>query len=193
MEGPLARGFEAASRFFGQAVQVIPDHAWDERGLGTWSVRELVGHANRAHTTIEEYLRQPQPPEPAGSRYFSPEAIAERGRQAVAALGDDPKAAVAVACQRAVRLIAGTSAHATIGSPAGTMILGAYLPSRTAELTIHGLDIVRALGVELAAPDEALLESFRFLAGHIMRRGNGEVALLALSGRTALPPGFSAY
>ena len=72
--------FEAASQFLVQVVQAVPETAWDVPGLGTWSVVQLVAHANRAHTTIEDYLARPQRPEPPGSSYFTPEAIAARGR-----------------------------------------------------------------------------------------------------------------
>jgi len=73
------------------------------------------------------------------------------------------------------------------------MTLSEYLPSRTAELTIHGTDIVRALGSELAAPTEALVESLAFVTEWCATKGIGEVVLRALSGRAPLPSGFSAY
>jgi hypothetical protein len=154
---------------------------------------ELVAHANRAHTTLEEYLLRPQPPQAPGSAYFSQEAIEARGRQAVAALGDDPKAAVAAASARCTALVGATPGQATIGSPAGTMSLAAYLPSRVAELSIHGLDIARACRAEVAAPPDALVESLRFLTGRAAQRGDGELILLAMSGRSQLPAGFSVY
>jgi hypothetical protein len=85
-----------------------------------------------------------------------------------------------------------------------------------AELTIHGLDILRALeasvpvppvqvpgppvpvpgplpGPPVPVPPEALAESLRCVTERIVRQGTGAVALLALSGRSPLPPGFSAY
>jgi hypothetical protein len=193
MEGPLVVAFAAASRFFVEAVGLVPASAWQQTGLGDWALVELVGHGNRAHATLEDYLVRPRPPEPAGSRYFSDEAVAARGREAVAALGTDPAAAVAAASERAVALVERTPANATIGSPAGTMALGAYLPSRIAELTIHGLDVAAALGCQLAAPPLALVESLRFVTGRLVKKGDGQTVLLALSGRAPLPSGLSAY
>jgi len=73
------------------------------------------------------------------------------------------------------------------------MVLGAYLPSRIAELTVHGLDIAGALGLELAAPPPALVESLRFVTGRLVKKGDGQAVLLALTGRALLPPGLSAY
>jgi hypothetical protein len=193
MEGPLVVAFGSASRFFAEAVGLVPAPAWRQSGLGDWALLELVAHGNRAHTTLEEYLLRPRPPEPAGSSYFSDEAVAERGREAVAALGTDPVRAVVAASERAIALVERTPANATVGSPAGTMVLGAYLPSRIAELTVHGLDIAGALGLELAAPPPALVESLRFVTGRLVKKGDGQAVLLALTGRALLPPGLSAY
>ena len=193
MEGPLVIAFGAASRFFAEAVGLVPASAWRQGGLGHWTLVELVAHGNRAHTTLQDYLLRPRPPEPPGSSYFSDEAVAERGRVAVAALGTDPAAAVGAASERAIALVERTPANATVGSPAGTMTLGAYLPSRIAELTIHGLDVAAAVGPGLAAPPLALVESLRFVTGRLVKKGEGQAVLLALAGRAALPPGLSAY
>ncbi len=193
MEGPLVLAFGMASRFFAEAVGMVPVPAWQQRGLGEWALIELVAHGNRAHSTLEEYILRPRPPEPPGSSYFSNDAVAERGRQAVAALGTDPVRAVVAASERAIAIVERTPANANIGSPAGTMTLGAYLPSRVAELTVHGLDVVSALGLELAAPPLALVESLRYLTGRLVKKGEGQAALLALAGRSPLPPGLSAY
>jgi uncharacterized protein (TIGR03083 family) len=193
VDGPLADTYEAASNFFVQVADAVPDTAWASVGLGDWTVRDLVGHGNRAHTLVEEYLLRPQPPVGPGSDYFSEARIHERAREAVLALGDDPKGTVASTAARVIALIRKTSANATLGSPIGTMALAEYLPSRIAELTIHGLDLTRALGTEIAAPSSALQQSLRFLADPLVKQGKGELALLALAGRAQLPPGFSAY
>jgi uncharacterized protein (TIGR03083 family) len=193
MDGPLADTYEAASGFFLEAVESVPDAAWGSVALGDWTVLELVGHGNRAHTTVEEYLLRPQPPIGAGSDYLSDARITERAREAVLALGDDPKGAVASTAARVTALVRKTSANATLGSPMRTMTLAEYLPSRIAELTIHGLDLTRALGADIAAPTAAVQQSLRFLADPLVRQGKGELALLALSGRAQLPPGFSVY
>jgi uncharacterized protein (TIGR03083 family) len=193
VDGPLADTYEAASSFFVRAAQAVPDGAWGSVGLGDWTVLDLVGHGNRAHTTVEEYLLRPQPPVGAGSDYFSDARINERAREAVLALGDDPKGKVASTAERVIALVRKTSANSALGSPVRTMTLAEYLPSRIAELTIHGIDLTRALGTEIAAPTTALQQSLRFLADPLVKQGKGELALLALSGRVQLPPGFSAY
>jgi uncharacterized protein (TIGR03083 family) len=193
MEGQLMLAFERASAFFVQAVESVDDAQWGASGLGAWTLLELVAHANRAHITIEDYLLRPQLPEPAGSGYFSEEAVAERGRRAVAAIAGEPKAAISAASARSIALVAATAPDAVLGSPAGTMPLAVYLPSRIAELTVHGLDIVRSSGTGLAAPADAVAESLQFIARRATQRGDGERVLLALSGRQQLPAGFSVY
>jgi uncharacterized protein (TIGR03083 family) len=194
MEGSSATAFKAASTFLLEVVAAVSPEDWERAGLGSWSVRELVAHANRAHTTVEEYLLRPRPPEPRGSGYFSEEAIAERARESLDSLGDDPAGAVAASSEQVTRLVDEAAQDATIGSPAGTMTLAAYLPSRTAELTIHGIDLLNALRrTSPPVPIGAIAESLSFTAGRAVSRGNGELLLLATSGRAQLPEGFSVY
>lgn len=192
MDDALATAFRDASRFLVESVRLVPDGSWDAPGLGSWSVRELVAHANRGQTTVEDYLLRPQEPEPRGSTYFTEEAVAARGREAVLALGDDPVSVVAMTSTRVTTLVENNPLDARIGSPAGTMTLAEYLPSRVAELTIHALDIVHVLGADLAAPRTALQESLVFVAQRAMSKSGQEV-LLALTGRTQLPAGYSVY
>jgi uncharacterized protein (TIGR03083 family) len=193
MQGTSADALKIASSFFVQVVALVSDGEWNSPGLGRWSLLELVGHTNRAHTTLEDYLLRPQPPVPRDSHYFSEDSIAQRGRESVAALGDNPPRTIRETSRRICALVDDASPEATIGSPARTMTLTEYLPSRTAELTIHGIDIVRALGSELAAPSEALAESLAFITGWCVTKGMGEIVLRALSGRQPLPSGFSVY
>lgn len=192
MDDESVTAFRDASGFLVETVRAVPDSAWDAPGLGNWNVRELVAHANRGHTTLEEYLLRPQRPQPPGSPYFSDEAIAARGREAVRALGDDPAGAVAGTSTAVIALIEQSPPDAKIGSPAGTMTLAQFLPSRTAELTIHALDIARAVSADLTAPPSALRESLVFVAQRAAGR-SGQDVLLALSGRGPLPAGYSVY
>lgn len=151
------------------------------------SVMQIV--RKRPSRTI---LLHPQAPEPHGSPYFSADAIAERGRAAIAALGDQPVATLEATSSRVIALVESTPADAAIGSPAGTMTLVAYLPSRVAELTIHGLDVGRAIGVEQSVPQSAMRASLHFLSDRAATR-QPESVLLALSGREHLPEGYSVF
>lgn len=194
MRGSDFDAFCAASKYFVDVVALVPASSWDAPGLGEWTVLETVGHANRANVIVVDYLEHPQPPEAPDSPYWSDANIAERGRRAVATLGDDPPATVVAASAFAIAVIGRTPAEAAVGSPIGTMTLSDYLPSRTAELTIHGLDIARALNLDFVPPTEALLETLAFVAtiSHT-RKQQGVAVLLALTGRGDLPTGFSVY
>lgn len=182
-----------------------PGDAWARPGLGEWTVRDLVGHTSRALSTIEAYLADPADPpdeivlrDPVEYLLAVPRfpqggaAIAERGRQAGAALGDDPAAAVRALASRVMGLVAGTADEAPVRLPLGGATLLAYLPTRTFELTVHSLDVARALSMGppavLATPVAACLELAAAVAS---RRGDGPAVLLALTGRGALPDDFS--
>jgi hypothetical protein len=67
--------------------------------------------------------------------------------------------------------------------------LGDYLPSRAAELVVHGLD----LGTDVQPPDDALRGCLTFLVDRAVTRGAGLDVTLALCGRRPLPDGFSVY
>src|SRR6201986_3154410 len=92
--------FAATARSVSDAVAQIPQEAWDGRGLGEWTVRDLVGHTSRSLVTVIEYLARPVAEEivlTAPAYYtaistggFDSVAVTERGREAGRSLGDDP-------------------------------------------------------------------------------------------------------
>lgn len=209
-EAERVRGtFRAAVEGFLRLVQAVPPGRWDDHGLGEWTMRDLVGHASRALATVEAYLGK----EASGDRLEGPaayflavaaggpgtetraardRAIAERGREAGAALGDDPAAAVGELAGRVVQLVWSASDEAPCATPAGPMTLLGYLPTRTFELAIHGLDLARALGVAPPEPLAPAVSAAVSLAGELAAsdRRASEV-LEALGGRRALPEGFT--
>lgn len=207
--GSARRGFRRAAEGFAELVAGIPAGAWDGRGLGVWSVRELVGHASRALTTVEQYVGRSAdgPPVDGPVGYYlaiggqapgSPErtareeAIAERGRQSVASLGDDPATAVAALVHRVLSLVDGWADDAPVASPAGPMTLVDYLPTRTFELAVHSLDLARATGVPVPEEmDLAVTASLRLAVAIAVAGGAAEEVLLALCGRGRLPAGFT--
>jgi hypothetical protein len=73
------------------------------------------------------------------------------------------------------------------------MALSAYLPSRSAELVIHGLDLARALTLPVAPPADAIIAALEWVGAVASRRKVAVDLLLAATGRAALPPGFSVY
>jgi len=186
-------GFQSAADLLVSVVSRITPDDWARPGLGTWDVRELVAHANRAFTTVEQYLTDPLDAATVPADYAAPESVAARARASVAALGDDPAAAVRETRDRVVRLITGTPMDAPLGTPFGPTTLGAYLPSRTAELTTHSIDIADALGLSVEVPSEAFTETLRYMATMAVVKGHGHEVPRALTGRSPLPPGFSLY
>ena len=118
-------------------------------------------------------------------------AIAERGKEAGRSLGDDLVGAVAVLAARVLERVDGEPDDAPVATPAGTMRLIDYLPSRVFELTVHRLDICRAVGFD-EATDGPELEVSAVLAAGIASLGCEVPAmLLALTGRRRLPATFS--
>lgn len=195
--------YASAARSFAGLVASLPAGAWDGPGLGDWDLRALVGHTSRSLTTVSSYLatRAAREDVTTPAEYYlrvtpttlgiDPAAVAERGRQAGRDLGDDPRAAVERLVDSALA-DAGAAGDPLIEVIGGLGIrLSTYLPTRTFELAVHGLDIARAAGVAYTPPADVLAAAVE-LAGQVaVAAGHGEVLLLALTGRTGLPAGFS--
>jgi uncharacterized protein (TIGR03083 family) len=192
--------FRSAAAWFVDLVRLIPGDGWSRPGLGEWNVRELVGHATRAFGTVETYLMDPAESEDVTDPvdYYvlagqaDPEAIAQRGREAGIALGDDPSAVVAAAAERTLALVDVSPDDALVTSRGGGMRLDRYLATRTFELVIHGLDIVLATGVDSPPPEACLLPTAALATALAVRKGDGPAVCLALTGRRPLPPAYSA-
>ncbi|WP_422744803.1 maleylpyruvate isomerase N-terminal domain-containing protein [Mycobacterium sp. WMMD1722] len=195
--------YASAAHSFARLVASLPAAGWDGPGLGDWDLRALVGHTSRSLTTVTTYLRTRAVREDVTTpaEYYlritpaalgiDPASVAERGRQAGRDLGDDPAGTVE-------RLVDTALADArTAGDPLIEVIgglgirLSTYLPTRTFELAVHGLDIARAAGVTHTPPADVLAAAVE-LAGQVaVASGQGEVLLLGLTGRLTLPAGFS--
>ena len=166
-------------------------------------MRDLAGHASRALITVASYLdgaRTGQEPElrdaiayfrAASAGHADPASVAERGRQAGAALGDDPHARVAELAGNVLALVEATPDDALVTSPMGTMTLLGYLPTRTFELAVHTADLARALGVPLDVPGTAAAQALQVVADLAVSAGLAGPLLLAATGRPGLPAGFS--
>ena len=177
------------------------EEQWEAEGLGEWTVRELVGHANRALLTVETYLDQPsetiEVTRPVD--YFvramaaigDPAVVAARGREAGQALGDDPIATVRETSKRVLARVNETPDEARLTTPVGGMRLIDYLPSRVFELTIHTLDLGAAIDIELSLPEAASVTTLQLVAELAQQPGKAAPLLLAATGRRPLPPGFS--
>lgn len=202
---PAKVGLRAAAGGFSELVRKLGAEDWDRPGLGEWDVRGLVGHTSRALSTIEIYLGK----EAAGPRTQGPVAyylkmlstatdpeerrrldasVAERGREAGAALGDDPALGVSRLLERVMGLVDRTPGDALLATPAGTMTLADYLPTRTFELTVHSLDLARCMDLHVPSGLLPAVASSCVLAGELAGRLPSAPDLLLLwCGRTGLP------
>jgi len=205
--------FRDAADAFVALVRQVPDGAWGAPGLGVWTVRELVGHTARALSTVEEYLTAPtgqragtavgSTPDPGTATvdavtYFrlgrragltNSDAVAERGRAAGRDLGPRPEEAVEQLCERVLRLVDGTADDVVLTSRLSAMRLVDYLPTRTFELIVHGLDLQVSLGLTPGAPPGPLASTLRIAGDLALDQGLGPRLLLALTGRAPLPEG----
>jgi uncharacterized protein (TIGR03083 family) len=193
--------FALAAEAFAELVRRIPDDAWSAPGLGEWDLRSLVGHTSRSLITVDTYLDRAASTEELSSpeAYLSaigpmlvgdPSAVLERGRQAAVALGDDPARAVQEWVDRVLPRVE-TAADPLIETIAGGMRLSTYLPTRTFELVVHSLDIGRATGLVPRLPERVLAEVAALAARAAVVEGYGPDLILALTGRSPLPPTFS--
>ena len=189
---------DAAAWFVGTTA--LARGRWSEAGLGEWDVRALVGHTSRSLLTVEAYLARPADAVEIGSavEYFratsamaAGAAVAERGREAGSALGDEPAASVAEIARRVLALVGSTDGSELVTTIAGGMRLADYLPTRTFELAVHTADLATALGIAPDVPATAAAEALRLVADLAVAGGRAGPLLLAATGRPGLPPGFS--
>jgi len=192
----VRRDFAEAADAYLALVARVPDDAWEQPGLGVWTVRELVGHTTRAFTTIELSATARAATLVDAVAYFgvgrnagitNSEAVADRGREAGRGLGPDPRATVRDRATAVRATVDAAPSDAVIAGRLGVIRLVDYLPTRTFELVVHGLDLQAALGVPFAAPAGPLAACLRLATDLAVEQGLGPALLLALTGRRPLP------
>jgi uncharacterized protein (TIGR03083 family) len=195
--------YEEAGALFVGLVARVPDDAWERPALGTWDVRDLVGHTSRSFVTVLTYLDE-RPSSvavgPASAYYVATTAVLassdaaaidERARAAGRALGEDPLGAVRDLRARALARLDDAEPDDLMGSIVGGIRVRDYLPTRVLELVVHSRDLARALGLELDVPT-ALLRAVALLVAEVaVDSGQGGTVVDALLGRGTLPDGFS--
>lgn len=164
-------------------------------------MRDLVGHTSRSLVTVRDYLARPVPEEviPSAPAYFTAvsvstfdaAAVIERGRQAGRDLGADLASQFSQLVDEAVQVAERTDPDLVVHTIVGGMRVAAYLPTRTFELCVHGLDIAAATGVTVDLPAPAVEETCALAAMTAAQRGLGPSLLQAMTGRRGLPQGFS--
>jgi hypothetical protein len=193
------QAFADAAAWFVATAALVGDR-WDRPGLGEWDVRALVGHTSRSLLTVETYLARPAAAVEVGSAadYFrairaaaAGPAVAARGRDAGAALGTDPAAAVAGIAARVLPLVGDRDGTELVTTIAGGMRLADYLPTRTFELAVHTADLATALGVPPDVPATAAAQALGLVTDLAVRGGLAGPLLLAATGRPAPPAGLS--
>ena len=191
---------DAAVLFVDTVKQVGPAQ-WEHSGLGVWTIRDLVGHTSRALLTVEMYLARPAVQREvirpvdyylrAQAGQADPASVAARGREAGAALGPDPIAAVQDITTRVLAQVQTASDEALVSTPVGGMRFIDYLPSRIFELAVHTLDIAAALPVTVTLPESVAAIALHLVADMAVQPEKTAAMLLAATGRRALPAGFS--
>jgi uncharacterized protein (TIGR03083 family) len=193
------RAFEDAADWYLATVALVGDR-WEQSGLGEWTVRDLVGHASRSFLTVEAYLAQPAESVEVASPsdyYLATRAIAagpdvaQRGRDAAAALGNDPVTTVREIGARVENLLDEHDGSALLTTIAGGMRLADYLPTRTFELVVHTADLALALGEPLDAPATAAAQVLGIISDIAVTDGTAGSLVLLATGRTGLPARFS--
>jgi uncharacterized protein (TIGR03083 family) len=194
--------FLSAARSFVGQVEQIPVSALDGPGLGEWDLRALVGHTSRSLVTVDNYLDQPAEDVavPTAADYYlaiaaalgaGDPAIVERGRQAGAALGQDPAAYVADLATRVADRLASYDDGYLLTSIAGGIRLDEYLRTRIFELVVHGFDIAVACGIDPALEESPVVDAATLAAEVAVRSARGPELLLAITGRLRLGEDFS--
>lgn len=191
--------FVEAGRWFVGVVGQVDDR-WSAPALGQWDVRSLVGHASRSFVTVETYLGQPAAEVEVATAldYYratrgiaAGPGVAERGVAAGLALGEEPVAEVRALADRLTARVSSLTGDELVTTIAGGMRLADYLHTRVFELTVHGCDLCRALGLPLDVPERPARMALAIVGGLAASDGVAGELLLALTGRTGLRDGFS--
>lgn len=171
----------------------------EEPALGEWCVRDLLGHTSRALSTLSDYLTKYAGNVDLDSPidYFrvasraSPSSIAQRGRDAGRALGDDPAERLQTLFESVRALVDSSSDDVIAVTPFGRMRLADYLPTRTFELTVHTCDLVAVIAGRPEPPRAAAASALRLAVDAVEEPAVAAQVLLSLTGRCQLPDGFT--
>ena len=190
-----------AGDYFVSVVDSIEIDLFDAPALGEWCVRDLVGHTYRSFTTVLSYSAVPsdkvdfERPVDYFLRLLSSDVnhghIAERGRAAGLEIIEDPKMMVRGFAMYVKNKLEELSDDHIMGTLAGGMRLIDYLPTRTFELIIHTMDLIKALGVESSPPRRGMETTLQMIGQLAVNRGYAQDLILSSTGRDGLARGFT--
>lgn len=132
-----------------------------------WSLELLLAHLVRGVDRLRAYLAEEFPSEPPSIGWLSywttsavvadSASITERARQFAADVNDRAVSRVwRDVHERALQVVHAAPPDRGVPTPFGVLRLDHYLPTRVLEVTVHGLDVRHALGLEEVATPEAL-------------------------------------
>lgn len=194
--------FTRSASSFIDVLGRVKEEQWGLPALGVWTVRSLAGHTARAILTVETYLEQDEPGKltvPSAEGYYTSvyprfadaAAVAARGVEAGIWLGSDPVAQVTSALARTVSSITSQPPNRLVSIGGMGILLSEYLRTRVFELVVHTIDLSRAIGVEPSLPPDVVADAIALAGATAATRGLGAEILMALTGRAALPDGFT--
>ena len=108
-------------------------------------------------------------------------------------MADDPVGAIERRAAATFKLIEDAPIGAVCVSRGGTIALGDFLATRVVELSVHTLDLADAVGIEGSEPPPAAARVAVQVLGALASEPSPSVLLRALTGRLALPRGFSVF
>lgn len=195
------RSYRAAAVSFADLATRLPADL-SRPGLGDWSIGLLVGHTVTSGlrqvpsvlgTPAEEIAVDSAEGYWAAARSAPAEMIAvaqkessEDAARSFAELGD-----VGALVGQATSALAAAGDDDLVTSAIGGMRVRDWIPTRTLELVVHGLDLSSAAGVPFEPPPAAVAETAALLARIAAAVGDGPEVIRALTGRGTLPAGFT--
>lgn len=198
------RAFRSAAVSFADLIARVPAGGWDGPGLGDWTLRELAGHAAGSGlrqipavlaSSADEITRAGSEDYWLLARAVPPEVLAaarrasdEDARTNAVALEDDPAGVVGDLVGLATQALGRVEDDHLVETPAGGMRVRDWLPTRTFELVVHGLDIAAAAHIEMHLDPEVYAQAAAQAARAAAMAGDGPALLRALTGRAPLPP-----
>jgi hypothetical protein len=198
MTGDTTVTYLGAAESFADLVDGLPADLAGP-GLGDWDLRALVGHTSRSLVTVSDYLRKPATSVAAETAvdYIAglagaandDEGVHRRGVEAGEMLGDDPAGAVRLLLDAVTEDLMRAKGSQLVTTYVGGMRLRDYLPTRTSELVVHGLDIAAVVPGRWAPPPVALAKAVSLAGKVAVRRGEGDLLLRLVTGRE--PGGIS--